>query len=220
MSELLSQCLPNCSVKPPARRGRGAGKETWRGQMGRRRRSIWHQLQRSAHTLPAAAGWAVAGSPWPRWRRLLPDSIPESKPCSSSHCRWPRTPACCTAVFATHCTAVLRATGRLTPGCGQTRQGGVTTAIRINNGLGDASLPVPHLHGHHTAFKIDPKVLHHKRKRSAALQQNPSTPRVPGGERKKTGAPLRLCLHSPKTNAQDALPFPPVLGSDCREHRH
>lgn len=83
-------------------------------------------------------------------------------------------PACCTAVFATHCTAVLRVTGRLTPGCGQTRQGGASTAIHISNGLGDASLPVPHLHRHHTAFKIDPKVLH--RERSAALQHNPSTP--------------------------------------------
>lgn len=40
----------------------------------------------------------------------------------------PPLPACCAAISATRCTAVLRVTNRPTSGCGQTRRGGTTTA--------------------------------------------------------------------------------------------
>lgn len=94
MSELPSQRLPNCSVKPLA----GGGERSGEGDVERASGEEEKVHMAQAAALSTHAAWPATGSLQPRWKRLLPDSIPESKPCSSSRCWWPRAPACCAAL--------------------------------------------------------------------------------------------------------------------------
>lgn len=115
MSELLSQRLPNCSVKPPA----GGGERSREGNTERasREEEKVHTAQTAAFSTRAACHHRLAslGEPSPHWKRLLPDSTPDSEPFSSSAAGGPKSlraaaPASHRAILATKHTAVLRVT--------------------------------------------------------------------------------------------------------------
>lgn len=118
MSEPRSQCLPNCSVKALAGGGEWSGKGDTERASGEEEKV--HMAQTAALSAHAACNHKLAslGEPSPRWKRLLPDSIPGSEPCSSSCRRWPpwppalpaAPPAPHRAICAAHCSAVLRVT--------------------------------------------------------------------------------------------------------------
>lgn len=126
MSELLSQCLPNCSVKPLAGGGELSGEgDTREGKQGGGEGpygtscSIKHTccLQLLAGQPQGAFSHTGRG----RCQTAFQKASPAAAPAAGGPEARPHLRSAALTIPATLCTAALRVTNPLTPLCGYTR---------------------------------------------------------------------------------------------------